>query len=124
MLTPAISAAVEKLRGTVLADEVEVVVVLPVGGSAQVVARGTADRVTVRPPQVLRYVMMSGATAYVLVHIHPAGGPPSAADRAVTRRLVTASAFVGLRLLAHVVVTPTELYDCAADAIVRDLRAG
>lgn len=92
----------------------ETVAVVPAGGPPVVVATGAADRVQVSPGQVLRPVLLSGATSYVLVHTHPDGGPPSAEDHAVTRRLVAASVLLGVRLSAHLVLAPEGQWDCLA----------
>ncbi len=40
--------------------------------------------------------------------------PPSAADGAVTRRLVSAGCVLGVELVSHVVLTPKAAYDCLA----------
>ncbi len=101
------------LRG-MLADPRETVVVVPAGAAPVVVARGAADRVRVTPGQVLRPVLLAGASCYLLAHTHPGGGPPSADDHAVTRRLVAASAVCGVRLSAHLVLAPEGQWDCLA----------
>ncbi len=103
----------QELR-TLLDDPRETVVVVPIGAAPVLVARGAADQVRVSPAQVLRPVLLAGASCFVLVHTHPGGGPPSADDRAVTRRLVAASAVCGVRLLAHVVLSPEGQWDCLA----------
>lgn len=101
------------VRG-LLADPCETVIVIPCGSPPVVVATGTPEGVRVTPGQVLRAVLLAGAPAYTLVHTHPGGGPPSDSDRAVTRRLVAASAVVGVRLVAHVVLAPEGQWDCTA----------
>lgn len=61
-----------------------------------------------------RCVWVPRAPVVVLVHTHPGGGPPSADDHAVTRRLVAASAVCGVRLAAHLVLAPEGQWDCLA----------
>lgn len=90
----------------------EVALVLVQPGPLVEVARGEADRLRLVPADVLRPVLLAGATSYVLLHTHPAGGPPTAADVAVTRRLVAAGTVLGVRLSAHVVVAPEQTWDC------------
>ncbi|MGI8536930.1 MAG: JAB domain-containing protein [Mycobacteriales bacterium] len=63
-----------------------------------------------KPADVLGPVLRQGWDAFVLVHTHPCGGPASAADHAVTRRLVAACAVVGVRLETHLVLTTTGTY--------------
>lgn len=91
-------------------DEVALVLVQP--GPLVEVARGEPGRVQLLPSDVLRPVLLAGASAYTLLHTHPHGGPPSPADHAVTRRLVAAGSMVGVRLSAHLVVSPEHVWDC------------
>lgn len=97
-----------------LAEPVELVVVVPLGAGPTVVARGDRRGVRVTPLQVLRPVVLAGAASFVLAHTHPDGGPPSPDDLAVTRRLVAASAIVGVTLAAHLVLAPEGTWDCLA----------
>lgn len=99
-------------RRDLLAGGLETVAVLPSGGSLQVIGVGEVDRVRITPAEVLRPVLLSGASSYALVHTHPLGGPPSAADLAVTRRLVAAGTVLGIRLTEHLVLGPTQSWDC------------
>lgn len=93
---------------------VEQVAVVPAGQLPLVVASGSARAVRVTPGQVLRPVLLAGASSYLLVHTHPHGGPPTASDLAVTRRLVAAGTVLGVRLTAHVVLAPEAHWDCLA----------
>lgn len=105
-------------RRDLLAGGLETVAVLPSGGALQVIAVGSADQVRITPSDVLRPVLLSGADSYTLVHTHPNGGPPSAADLAVTRRLVAAGTVLGVRLTQHLVLAPAGTWDClSADTV-------
>lgn len=110
--------AIEDLRGWVMTSTRELAVVLPLHGTAvaepRLIAVGDAVSVVVTPAVVLRAVLRSGATSYVLVHTHVQDAPPGAADGAVTRRLVSASAIVGVRMVGHYVLTPSATHDCLA----------
>lgn len=90
----------------------EVALVLIQPGPLIEVARGDADRLRLVPADVLRPVVLAGARAFMLIHTHPAGGPPTAADIALTRRTVSAGAVLGVRLSAHLVVAPERTWDC------------
>lgn len=81
-------------------------------GEPVLLSMGTRTSVPLDPVAVLGCVLRAGATTYALVHTHVDELPPSAADLAVTRRLVAASAACGLRLVAHWVLTPSAMYDC------------
>lgn len=110
--------ALEDLRGWVMTPERELAIVLPLHGTAvgvpRLIALGDAVSVVVTPAVVLRAVLRSDATSFALVHTHVWDGPPGAADGAVTRRLVAASAIVGVRMVGHYVLTPSATHDCLA----------
>jgi len=79
---------------------------------------GTRDRVHADPAAVFRIALSCGAESVVLAHNHVDDVGPSAADLAVTRRLVAAGAVIGVPLLSHVVVTPSGWYDCVVSGEV------
>lgn len=59
-----------------------------------------------KPSDVLRPLLCSGASAFVLIHNHPSGDPsPSDSDREMTAKLYQACRVVGVDLLDHVIVT-------------------
>ena len=58
------------------------------------------------PSDVLRPVLVAGASAFVLVHNHPSGDPtPSAADVELTRKIYGVCEPMGIYFLDHIVVT-------------------
>ncbi|EPJ5824421.1 DNA repair protein RadC [Pseudomonas aeruginosa] len=66
---------------------------------------GTIDSAEVHPREVVKEALRLNAAALVISHNHPSGNPePSAADRALTRRLKDALGLVGVRVLDHVIV--------------------
>jgi DNA repair protein RadC len=67
--------------------------------------RGSIDSATVHPREIVRRALQVNAAAIVLAHNHPSGiAEPSAADNAITRRIVDAMALVDVRVLDHFVV--------------------
>ncbi|MCP5152433.1 MAG: DNA repair protein RadC [Chromatiales bacterium] len=65
---------------------------------------GTIDGASVYPRVVVQRALERNAAAAIAFHNHPSGEPePSAADRALTRKLSEALALVDVRLLDHVV---------------------
>jgi len=67
--------------------------------------RGTLDGASVHPREVVKAALARNAAAVILAHNHPSGdSEPSAADRALTKRLVDALGLVDIRVLDHVVV--------------------
>jgi DNA repair protein RadC len=66
---------------------------------------GLADRSQVSCPVVLRYVLMTGALRFILVHNHPSGCPvASPPDISVTKDLQAGAKIVGLELVDHIIV--------------------
>ncbi|HZI96878.1 MAG TPA: JAB domain-containing protein [Actinomycetales bacterium] len=56
------------------------------------------------PSDLFRTALLYRAEQLVVVHNHLDGGPPSEADRRMTRRLRALGASLGLSLVGHVVV--------------------
>jgi DNA repair protein RadC len=72
------------------------------------IARGSLTGVEVHPREVFRPLICVGAAACVAVHNHPTGDPtPSAEDIALTERLRTVGALLGIPLTDHVIVAET-----------------
>jgi DNA repair protein RadC len=68
-------------------------------------SQGTLTASLVHPREVFRPALREAAAAIVLVHNHPSGDPtPSAEDRELTRRLVSAGLLLGVPVLDHVIV--------------------
>ncbi len=69
------------------------------------VAVGGAHGLSVTARDILRPLIRAGASAFVLVHNHPASDPtPSAEDIAMTRTIAVGAELVGIPLVDHVVV--------------------
>ena len=67
--------------------------------------RGTIDRASVHPREVVKAVIAHNAAAIVLYHNHPSGSSePSAADELITRRLKDSLAFIDVRVLDHLII--------------------
>jgi DNA repair protein RadC len=59
------------------------------------------------PRNVLKFGIVSNASAILLSHNHPSGDPtPSAEDQDLTRAIVASCGVVGLPLVDHVIVAP------------------
>lgn len=69
------------------------------------VHRGTMSHVEVVPADILRVVLVAGASRFIVVHNHPSGREdPSRDDVMLTKRLKEAAKLLGLELLDHVVI--------------------
>jgi len=66
---------------------------------------GTVDSAGVYPREIVRAALELGAASIVLIHNHPSGDPePSRSDKDLTLDLVQGAAYLGLRVLDHVVI--------------------
>jgi DNA repair protein RadC len=73
--------------------------------SARIVSVGSLDASAAHPREVFREAIVGRAAALVLFHNHPSGDPsPSRDDVAVTRRLVSAAAVLGIEIIDHVIL--------------------
>src|SRR5207247_8166980 len=64
--------------------------------------RGTVDSAAVHPREVVREALKRNAAALIFAHPHPSRiAEPSAADEAITRRLVSALQLVEFLVLDH-----------------------
>lgn len=73
--------------------------------SKTVVSIGSIDSAPVHPREVFGPAIRRGAAAVIAAHNHPSGDPsPSAEDIEVTKRLISASEIIGIRLLDHVII--------------------
>ena len=107
--------AVQVRRRAPMGVEVAAVVAVRGGrvGGARFLPPGVAGQMEISPAAALAAVLSRGAAdGWVLLHRHARSSAPSPADLAVTRRLVAASAVVGLPLRAHLVVGPADWTDC------------
>jgi DNA repair protein RadC len=76
-----------------------------IGDAPILLTQGDVDGVDAGPRVVARAAVRVGAVQMVVLHNHPAGDPsPSAADVAVTRRLVAAGRAVDVPLVDHLVI--------------------
>lgn len=68
---------------------------------------------------ILRVVLVSGASGFVIAHNHPSGNvAPSKADLHATRQLHEASKCVGVKLLDHVIIGDSEHYSFRESGVV------
>lgn len=74
-----------------------------------VVSIGLVNRTLVHPREVFRPAIKDNATAVIVGHNHPSGSlQPSDEDKDVTRRLRQAGDLVGIKVLDHIIVSPTK----------------
>lgn len=68
---------------------------------------------------VMRRALDLGATALILSHNHPSGVlKPSAADQAITKKLIKAGALLDIKVLDHLIITEHNYYSFADEGIL------
>lgn len=81
------------------------------------VSTGGLASAPVHPREVFAPAIRESAAALIVAHNHPSGDPtPSAQDRAVTERLRSVGALVGIEMLDHVVVGQDRYFSFADGA--------
>jgi DNA repair protein RadC len=76
--------------------------------------RGTIDGASVHPREVVKLALARNAAAILIVHNHPTQvAEPSAADEAITRRLVSALSLIDVRVLDHLIVAGPDVLSFA-----------
>ena len=71
----------------------------------EMVSRGTLNASLVHPREVFKGALLANAHALILAHNHPSGNvEPSAADKNVTKTLVSAGKLLDVQILDHVIV--------------------
>jgi len=74
-----------------------------------VLSRGCLDATLVHPREVIKAACLGNAAAVIVAHNHPSGDPePSGEDVALTQRLRSALALVGIDLLDSIVIGETD----------------
>ncbi|MGF1450922.1 MAG: RadC family protein [Opitutales bacterium] len=73
------------------------------------ISTGLPDRTMVYPRQIVQFALARHAVWIVLAHNHPSGQlEASPEDHLLTQRVVEAAQVVGLRVLDHIIVTPSD----------------
>lgn len=111
---PACSA--EFIRRVLPDNSREHFVTLYLDGANQVVAfsvtaSGTASSCPVHPREVFQSAFLIGAIAVVVGHNHPSGlVTPSEEDKKIIQHLADSGAFLGLKVLDHVILSDDAFY--------------
>ena len=88
------------------------------------VSMGSLTASVVHPREVFKPAILANAAALICGHNHPSGDPaPSAEDRALTARLVTAGQILGIQILDHVIIGDTTHYSFMDSGALEALSA-
>ncbi len=97
----------------------EVFMVIFLDGQNQIIKMeelftGTLNTSAIYPREVVQKILEYDAVSVILVHNHPSGGlTPSSSDRAVTKKLQTASTAIDVEILDHLIVGGNEFFSFA-----------
>jgi DNA repair protein RadC len=109
-------SAVSYLRARLGTQRNEVFCVLALDSQNRLIAveqvqRGSVNRTAVFPRQVAEACLKHRATAVILAHNHPGGGPlPSAADRQLTQRLRNILGDLDIVVHDHIIIAGQDQY--------------
>jgi DNA repair protein RadC len=108
----ALEPILEKLEALKF-KEVECFVTITLNGGhkiidTHIVSKGLVNQTIVHPREVFRPAIADNATAIIIAHNHPSGNlEPSAEDKGTTRRIKEAGNLLGIKVLDHLIVSPS-----------------
>lgn len=77
----------------------------------EVQQQGTLNQTPVYPREIMKRALALHAANMILVHNHPSGNvTPSQADRDLTRLIIQAAQTLDMRILDHLIISPTGYY--------------
>lgn len=100
----------------------EKVVCIALDGGNRVIGinvnEGTTNMCSVFPAQLMRFLLLAGASSFALAHNHPAGScRPSQADWDITKKLQIAAKALNLTFIDHLILPdsnpPISMRECA-----------
>jgi DNA repair protein RadC len=86
---------------------------------------GTLDASVVSQREVFKSTILSNSAAFVAVHNHPSGSlNPSQEDKDVTKRLLSCSELLGVKMLDHIIVAGEtgDIYSFKSEGLLDQLR--
>lgn len=86
---------------------------------SETVFLGTINQTAVHAREIVKGALHHNAAAVILAHNHPSGcTDPSAADKAITQRLIQALGLVDVRVLDHVIVGRRDILSFAEHGLI------
>lgn len=85
----------------------------------ETIVRGTIDRATIYPRQVMANALRKGASSLVFIHNHPSEDvSPSDHDKTLTRALVLAARTLDIAVLDHIIVSKDEVFSFRKEGLL------
>jgi len=101
----------------------ETVIVIGVSTKSKInfvstIALGSLNSTIVTPREIFKCALLTNTARIILAHNHPSFDvSPSEKDILFTERLLEAGKYIGIELLDHVIVSPTEYYSLRQEGI-------
>lgn len=77
------------------------------------IAKGTINTSMIDPKTIFKTILLSNASAFIMVHNHPSGDPtPSKEDYKITNILKQASNLLDIKFLDHIVIGNDNYISC------------
>lgn len=84
-----------------------------------VVSSGSSTGTIADPKLIFAAALIANAISVILIHNHPSGNlAPSEADKALTRKLVSAGDFLDIKVLDHLIISPEGYYSFADEGLL------
>ena len=86
---------------------------------------GTLDASVVSPREVFKSCILQNSSSFIAVHNHPSGNlSPSQEDKDVTKRLLSCSELLGVKMLDHIIVAGEtgDVYSFRSEGLLDQLR--
>jgi DNA repair protein RadC len=91
----------------------------------KIVSIGSIDSTVVHPREVFREAAAASAAAIVLFHNHPSGDPtPSGDDLALTTRMLSAGAIMGIDVVDHLILADRRYYSLVESGTLQPQSGG
>jgi len=72
--------------------------------------QGSTNQCAIYPANVFRFLLLSGASSFIMAHNHPGGvETPSSADWAVTKKLQSAGKTLDIAFFDHLIITDEKI---------------
>lgn len=80
---------------------------------------GTVTSGNIYPRKVIELAIKNNATALIFVHNHPSGNPnPSKHDKKITKELLIACRYAGIRVWEHIIIGDNRYYSFADESLI------
>jgi DNA repair protein RadC len=85
----------------------------------EIISKGGITATYVDPRLIFKNALREGAVSIIVCHNHPSGNlRPSQADKALTHRIKEGANYLDIKLLDHIIVSPSDYFSFAAEGLL------